>query len=180
MNAGANSGTRFELSAETKTLLGRDWKCAIVLADLQSSRIHAEIYHDPDGWWIRDNESSNGTFVNGQPIDNARLMHETEIKIGSSMFTFLLSDETPDEALSVEDRSASGQTVVLDRSMNDRETGISTMNILQNHNLKQDFSFLFHLSVKLLGVDDPDEVVRICMSRLYEQTGDIGYRFPLA
>ena len=92
MNSGSNTGARFELNPTERNLLGRDWKCGIVLNDPQSSRIHAEVFTDEDGWWISDNGSSNGTYVSGQPIDNARLVDGTEIKIGSSMFTFVMTD----------------------------------------------------------------------------------------
>jgi transcriptional regulator with GAF, ATPase, and Fis domain len=169
MNAGAQSGARFELKPEGKNLLGRDWQCRIVLSDPQSSRIHAEIYRDPDGWWISDNKSSNGTFVNGQPIDNARLVDGTEIRIGSSMFTFQTASVGDGTTHPSEDPT--GVTIVLDQSMNPGETGQYTLNFLQGHNWGQDIFFLFQLSVKLLGVDDPDEVVHICMSRLLERTG---------
>ena len=74
LKAGSKTNSRFELKAEEKTLMGRDWDCQIVLKDPQSSRIHAEVFKNEDGWWIKDNKSSNGTFVNGQPADSALLI----------------------------------------------------------------------------------------------------------
>ena len=97
MNAGANAGARFELSPDEKNLLGRDWQCKIVLNDPQCSRVHAEIFRDQDGWFLRDNESSNGTYVNGQPVDQARLMEGTEVRIGASAFVFSESAKKPSE-----------------------------------------------------------------------------------
>ena len=169
MDAGISSGARFELDPQEKNLLGRDWKCKIVLSDPQSSRVHAEVFRDEDGWWIKDNQSSNGTFVNGQPIDNARLMDGTEIRIGSSLFRFesqrmvSATDEPIEEPVT-------GGTIVFDQSMNPRETGQYTLDFLKGQNRGQDFFFLFQLSVKLLGIVDPDDVVAICMSRLFERT----------
>lgn len=171
LNSGSNTGARFELSPEEKNLLGRDWKCGIVLSDPQSSRVHAEIFVDEDGWWISDNNSSNGTLVSGQPIDNARLMDGTEIKIGSSMFTFVLTERVTHQEDPFPGMRQTSSTVILDRSMDPRELGQYTLNFLKGHNWGQDFFFLFQLSVKLLGVDDPDEVIEICMKRLYERTG---------
>ena len=110
MNAGANAGARFELSVLEENLLGRDWECRIVLNDPQCSRVHAVVYQDEDGWWLRDNKSSNGTYVNGQSVDQARLMEGTEVRIGSSSFVFseakqqsiakTLSEETESERCS--------------------------------------------------------------------------------
>jgi pSer/pThr/pTyr-binding forkhead associated (FHA) protein len=31
-----------------------------------TSRMHAAIWHDDDGWWIKDLDSSNGTWINGE------------------------------------------------------------------------------------------------------------------
>lgn len=175
MNAGANAGARFELSPEEKNLLGRDWQCKIVLNDPQCSRIHAEVFHDEDGWWLRDNKSSNGTYVNGQSVDEARLMEGTEVRIGASAFVFSESaNQKSAPALKQEpgpeNKSTGNLTIVLDRSMNPRETGQYTLDFLKGHNWGQDFFFLFQLSVKLLSVDEPESVIEICMDRLFDRT----------
>ncbi len=175
MNAGANAGARFELSPDEKNLLGRDWQCKIVLNDPQCSRVHAEIFRDQDGWFLRDNESSNGTYVNGQPVDQARLMEGTEVRIGASAFVFSESAEKPSEPKpetdSGQQQSATNNlTIVLDKSINPKETGQYTLDFLKGHNWGQDFFFLFQLSVKLLSVDEPERVIEICMERLFGRT----------
>lgn len=175
MNAGANAGARFELSVLEENLLGRDWECRIVLNDPQCSRVHAAVYQDEDGWWLRDNKSSNGTYVNGQSVDQARLMEGTEVRIGSSSFIFSEAiQQSAAKTLSEEpesERCSTGNlTIVLDRTMNPRETGQYTLDFLKGHNWGQDFFFLFQLSVKLLSVDDPESVAKVCMDRLMERT----------
>ncbi len=167
MNVGANSGARFELDPDKKNLLGRDWDCQIVLNDPQSSRVHAFIFTDEDGWWIEDNKSSNGTYVNGQVINQAKLAEGTEVRIGSCSFSFSMQ-QAP--TLDVPEMVVAGKTVVLDESLDPRETGQYTLNFLKGHNWGQDFFFLFQLSVKLLAIDDPDAVINICMKRLAERT----------
>ena len=170
LNAGANSGARFELTESEQNLMGRDWECRIVLNDPQCSRVHAEIFHEDDGWWIRDNKSSNGTYVNGQSVEQARLVEGTQVKVGASSFTFNLLN--PDEALSdsADNSDSEGLTIVLDQSMNPKETGQYTLDFLKGQNWGQDFFFLFQLSVKLLSVDEPDQVISICMKRLFDRT----------
>ena len=150
--------------------MGRDWECRIVLNDPQCSRVHAEIFHEEDGWWIRDNKSSNGTYVNGQSVEQARLVEGTQVKVGASSFTFNLLD--PDEAFSdsADSGAVEGLTIVLDQSMNPKETGQYTLDFLKGQNWGQDFFFLFQLSVKLLAVDEPDQVISICMKRLFDRT----------
>ena len=179
MNAGSNAGARFELIPEEKNLLGRDWQCRIVLNDPQCSRVHAEIFRNEDGWWLKDNDSSNGTYVNGQTIEQARLVEGTEVRIGASSFSFSesakgRSSKTPfdtDETDSSQEQGSKGNlTIVLDKSMNPKETGQYTLDFLKGHNWGQDFFFLFQLSVKLLSVDEPEKVVEICMKRLFDRT----------
>ncbi len=169
MNAGANTGARFELSDSEKSLLGRDWKCHIVLNDPQCSRIHAEIYYDEDGWWVRDNNSSNGTFVNGQTIDQARLVDGTDLRVGGNSFTFHEEAIEAEPEIIAEPKSTN-VTIVLDESLDPKEIGQYTLSFLKGHNWGRDFFFLFQLSVKLLEVDDADSITRLCMKRLIERT----------
>ncbi len=177
MNAGANAGARFELSPKEKNLLGRDWQCRIVMNDPQCSRVHAEVFRDEDGWWLQDNKSSNGSYVNGQSVDQARLIEGTEVRIGGSAFTFSeVVDKKQEETFNdlsdgeSENKTTGNLTIVLDKSLNPKETGQYTLDFLKGHNWGQDFFFLFQLSVKLLSVDDPESVVQICMRRLFKRT----------
>ena len=175
MNAGANSGARFELDGDVKNRLGRDWECRVVLNDPQCSRVHAEVYCDEDGWWVRDNQSSNGTYVNGQTVQQARLVDGTQLRIGASSFTFSISAPTVKKSAGDDDQSEEvgppkDVTIILDESMDPQETGQYTLDFLKGHNWGQDFFFLFQLSVKLLAVDEPDKVIQICMKRLFDRT----------
>jgi transcriptional regulator with GAF, ATPase, and Fis domain len=171
LNAGANSGARFELIKSQQNLMGRDWECRIVLNDPQCSRVHAEIFHEDDeGWWIRDNKSSNGTYVNGQSVDQARLVDGTQVKVGASSFTFNLATASEEVSDSADNSGSEGLTIILDQSMNPKETGQYTLDFLKGQNWGQDFFFLFQLSVKLLSVDEPDQVIAICMKRLFDRT----------
>jgi transcriptional regulator with GAF, ATPase, and Fis domain len=108
--------------------------------------------------------------VNGQLIDNARLVDGTEVRIGSSVFTFQSQPAASQSADQPSDEPVTGGTIILDQSMNPDETGQYTLEFLKTQTTGQDFFFLFQLSVRLLGVTDPEEVVRICISRLYERT----------
>ena len=146
MNAGSNAGARFELIPEEKNLLGRDWQCRIVLNDPQCSRVHAEIFRNEDGWWLKDNQSSNGTYVNGQSVDQARLIEGTEVRIGASSFSFSealkkTGKKEPlgtGESSSHENKTTGNLTIVLDKSMNPRETGQYTLDSVDYTSLRTD------------------------------------------
>ena len=167
MKIGTKVGARFELQKEGENLIGRDWECQIALNDPQCSRVHASVFFREDAWWVEDRKSSNGTYVNGQVIRDAQLMDGTEIKLGSNTFTFVteLADQESDRG-----NEETNQTVVLDHSLNPSETGQYTMDFLRGHTWGEDFFFLFQLSVKLLEVGSPDQVIQICMKRLHQRT----------
>jgi pSer/pThr/pTyr-binding forkhead associated (FHA) protein len=72
------------------TRLGRDKANDIDLADMAVSRRHSEIFPGPDGFYIRDGQSSNGVIVNQMKIDNPyRLSHGDRIVLGSSLIYFI-------------------------------------------------------------------------------------------
>ena len=55
-------------------VIGRSPKGDIVL-DLDGvSRRHAEVRLDDEGWWVKDLDSVNGTWVNGELLMNPHLL----------------------------------------------------------------------------------------------------------
>lgn len=167
MKVGPRAGARFELDPKIKTLIGRGMQCQIQLQDPQSSRIHATIYYDESCWWIRDTESSNGTYVNGQRINHAQLTFGNEFRIGSTVFAF---QALTGAIVSGEHRSTIDQTVVFENQLPPDDTGQYTLGFLKNVAQGEDFFFLFQLSVKLLGAETPEEVVRLSLERLAQRT----------
>ena len=67
--------------------IGRGALCDIVLEDNGVSRQHAGIRGDPDGFWIADLGSRNGTYVNSEVIglEPRRLRNNDRIEFGGTM-----------------------------------------------------------------------------------------------
>jgi predicted component of type VI protein secretion system len=58
-------------------------------ADATLSRLHAVFERYPSGWCVRDLDSRNGTFVNGQRIRLERpLRHGDEVRVGASRLRY--------------------------------------------------------------------------------------------
>ncbi|MHC5039526.1 MAG: sigma 54-interacting transcriptional regulator [Planctomycetota bacterium] len=70
--------------------LGRDETCDVRLLDPEASRDHAVITGFPASPVLEDRNSRNGVFVNGVRCLRKPLMHGDEIRIGGSVFLFLL------------------------------------------------------------------------------------------
>jgi DNA-binding CsgD family transcriptional regulator len=58
-------------------------------ADATLSRLHAVFERYPSGWCVRDLDSRNGTFVNGERIRLERpLRHGDEVRVGASRLRY--------------------------------------------------------------------------------------------
>jgi len=68
--------------------LGRNESCDFQILSSRVSREHAEIVRDGTGFRMRDLKSTNGTFVNGQRIDEVRLNDGDLVVIADVEFTF--------------------------------------------------------------------------------------------
>jgi hypothetical protein len=80
-------GVRVELDANT-VLLGRAKECDIVVDDPSVSRRHAEVRPAPEGHWVIDLGSTNGTEVNGRRVEKAKLETGDVITIGQTELRF--------------------------------------------------------------------------------------------
>lgn len=85
--SGLAMGQIFPVTGEAS--IGRDAGNAVPLAmDTTVSRRHAVIAPEEGGYVIRDQGSSNGTFVNGARVFEAPLRSGDEVSIGGTRFRF--------------------------------------------------------------------------------------------
>src|SRR3954471_9908490 len=85
VRAGSRAGTAFEVD-RNGVVLGRGADCDIVIDDSKASRRHARIQQLPDGRIsVQDLGSSNGTLVNGSPIQSVVLDGAATIQIGNTV-----------------------------------------------------------------------------------------------
>jgi pSer/pThr/pTyr-binding forkhead associated (FHA) protein len=57
------------------------------------SREHAIIEREPDGFYLRDLESLNGTYVNRTRVTRQRLADGDEVQVGKFKLTFFAAGE---------------------------------------------------------------------------------------
>jgi Nif-specific regulatory protein len=165
METGARAGTSYLLDPTDHNSLGRDTDCDIVLVDPLCSRVHAEVVREEDGWWIGDADSRNGTFVNGQKIDRARLDAGAHIRVGSTEFVFNSSDERP----TLGTASEMQETIVREEPCDTGETQFLSA-VHAGDGVVPDLMVLYQLSLKLLSCDDPDQVVYHALQQLHQRT----------
>ncbi len=89
---GPETGSSYRLEAPA-TAVGRHPDSDIFLDDITVSRRHVTIDKLDDGYRLRDVGSLNGTYVNRERVDEARLHHGDEVQIGRYRLSFVLGGE---------------------------------------------------------------------------------------
>lgn len=105
-------GTQMEFElGERPITIGRSPEADVVILDEKASRIHCGIRFWDGDFYIKDLKSKNGTFVNNEQIDVAKLKPSDHIQVGSVTMAFE-QEPLPDtgEALhEVEEEMAHGK-----------------------------------------------------------------------
>jgi len=89
---GPQIGERFFLEGD-RIVIGRDPKAELFLGDITVSREHAEIVREGGAdIAVRDLGSLNGTYVNGEIVEEANLKNGDVIQIGTFQLMFCWGD----------------------------------------------------------------------------------------
>jgi pSer/pThr/pTyr-binding forkhead associated (FHA) protein len=93
MTPGKQQGKALDIKSP-QFLIGRDAQCQLRPASPLISKRHCAILIRENKVFIRDFDSTNGTFVNGEPVQGEReLHHDDQLKIGPIEFTVRLERE---------------------------------------------------------------------------------------
>jgi hypothetical protein len=79
------SGAPIDVTQE-RSLVGRDPSCDIVVSDGSVSRKHARLEQRGEAWYVVDQGSANGTFVNSLKVAEAALKNGQELRFGALAF----------------------------------------------------------------------------------------------
>ena len=71
---------------QSPSLVGRDPGCEIVVTDGSASRRHARLESREGTWWVVDQASANGTYVNSLKVGETALRNGQELRFGALAF----------------------------------------------------------------------------------------------
>jgi transcriptional regulator with GAF, ATPase, and Fis domain len=163
VRSGPEKGKQFPLDPNRPMHIGRGTSCEIMLTDPVSSRFHAVVYFEDGNWHLRDTSSRNGTLVNGQKTDHARLLDQSVVTVGS---TDLQLVEPNPEFL----ENPLTQTVVQDITTTERTWHTDADDPLANLAVTGNLLDLYSLSLSLLQSDHPDTVIDTVIELLRDRT----------
>jgi two-component system NtrC family sensor kinase len=106
VKTGPNKGKTYEIGDAPLTI-GREETQTIQIMDQGVSRAHAEVFRLGEMCFVRDLNSTNGTYVNDVKILEEALKAGDELLIGTTILTF-------EERLPGSTRTAPGENVVFE------------------------------------------------------------------
>ena len=109
-----NKIRRYKLKQGKSLQIGRIDDNDIIIENPSVSGHHATIESDGEAFFIADNQSSNGSFVNNQLVIYRRLDHKDIITIGNQPMIFAYLDEETPPVASAEDEGL--KTIAIDTS----------------------------------------------------------------
>jgi pSer/pThr/pTyr-binding forkhead associated (FHA) protein len=119
--SGKYQGGEFPIGLGKEIIVGRSSDLDMVLVEDMVSRKHARINMQPDGIWIEDLGSTNGTFVNGEKIKKAKLKEGDRVLIGTSILKVIAADGSP-EGTSTTDAKRELESVAAQRRTSQART----------------------------------------------------------
>jgi hypothetical protein len=79
------SETHGRAYTQPELFLGRGSTCDFIVDDPTVSLQHARLVFRQGQWWLDDLASTNGTFLNGEPVQGGALVtHQDEIRLGQA------------------------------------------------------------------------------------------------
>ena len=87
-----------QLRPQSSVVIGRSRSCNLRLPSADASRRHAEIVGVKGNYLLRDLRSTNGTFLNGERIQERQLKPGDRIQIGGDVITFCQVEAPIDRA----------------------------------------------------------------------------------
>ena len=89
---GPNAGSTFLLDADLSSV-GRDTSSDVFLDDITVSRTHARIERRDREFFVKDLGSLNGTYVNGEAVEETKLARGDQVQIGKFKLVFFSAGE---------------------------------------------------------------------------------------
>lgn len=147
---GENQGRRIKLG-DVPVSIGRSADCDFRLINRAISRLHCRVWRDNSGFWVRDLNSTNKTYLNDRPVVEARLKDGDFITVGGTVVQFTQEQDVDHAA----------QSEFFDLVTHDQLTGLSQRRVFEQ-SLEQEIARSTRRQREfVLAIIDVDEMSRI-------------------
>ncbi len=133
IQSGKLQGKRLVLP-EKEVLIGRDEECHVRLASSLVSRRHCVLHGSPEGLWVRDLSSQNGTFVNDVQVTEPVLLKPGDVLlVGATQFQVPPQKHAAEPAAA---EHAAGKTKPVSEKISDAEIANWLSDLGENSSVK--------------------------------------------
>lgn len=175
-------GDVFPLATGQRYSIGRVTSNQIVLKDELCSREHAEVYAANGRWRVRDNDSRNGTRVNGERLDSDwELSPGDEIQLGRSRLYFVENlSQLPDlsvhsdssDSMSIKKRLGNTRFLTPSSPTAEAPEGNGDSKVPaqkeQRHRISRDLSLLYKMALEMGSAGSYQEMVQKVLDGLLD------------
>jgi signal transduction histidine kinase len=175
--------------------IGRAQDCSLFLPDPQVSRKHVTFTRSEGGWWIVDNGSHNGAFVNEIRVERRRMLRDGDVvRVGGTRIEASLPDESAEGAGAriQYDEESTGLTMTVERdarslapptidALSSTEKAVDGFSFSSMEELRKApdkslrfvlsnarrFAILFHLARGLQGQTNLDKLLAVMMDHVF-------------
>lgn len=181
---GTKKGEIVAIDADN-TRLGRGDQNDIVIPEPRVSGTHAEIFRSDGNFFIRDLDSTNGTFVNANPVTETQLQEGDRIELGDIALLFQIN--IPGEKALQQFNNSPGIDMVFDKDENFGTTLEFSLDTPAVEIVSQDVSRissheqLSHLNTRLASlysilqkvniIDSVDRLLELTLKELFRELG---------
>jgi len=167
----ASGGDDRRVPVGSSLIIGRGAGCDLVIRDLAASRTHLEIRRIDGGFECRDLDSSNGTKVNGDPVDSCELSDGDLIRIGGTSLRFV------SEALA-EQPPAAEKTVFLQTAVDATTSTEARSTSRSRELLEAAYTLMNSMSSSFNTCELVDRVLETTMEAVRAQRGAVLFAGP--
>ena len=147
---GESQGRRLKLG-DVPVTMGRSADCDFRLLNRAISRLHCRVWRDNSGFWVRDLNSTNKTYLNDRPVVEARLKDGDFITVGGTVVQFTQEKDVDHAA----------QNEFFDLVTHDQLTGLSQRRVFEQ-SLEQEIARSTRRNREfVLAIVDVDELSKI-------------------
>ncbi|MCA8959016.1 MAG: protein kinase [Planctomycetes bacterium] len=165
---GVDRGKSYIIKKDEPFFAGRDKAAQVVISDEMASRRHFQIEHRDAKYYIRDLDSSNGTFLNGSLVRSVEVLAPNDrLQVGSTIITF--QDDKPHPLIGREisgyrilDRIGRGGMGTVYRALQTSLDRIVALKVLAPHLVKNtSFVNLFIREARAAGALSHPNIVQV-------------------
>ena len=164
---GPQQGQRFDLPDDEPQLIGRSSE-ALTILDSSVSRRHAELTPDDGEWYLRDLNSSNGTFLNKQLLDcRIKLTGGDQIQCGDTVLLFASGQASAvDYGIALLDDDA--HTVSIDEAVEATDEKVIIDPALEARLAQEHLQVLLEVTSLTAQASSKEELLRSIVDVIYE------------